>query len=319
MNNFSRDDLDTISDIRAMVAAAGALARLDEALKHTPCVDAVFRASALRDEAIGIASLEGSFVRKESLCRLLGNREASNLDRAVRLAADIHDALELVGNWGNEVPMPEAVRSVFDTADASAGRRIKQDLAWSLEEDCHWLHSEFASFAEKPNPWDAMETLRLLSTSGRFLGTARRVALIVSGWVVARGFGCGAQVVGLGSVVARDAEAFRDAAQSRADWLATMGDSLRRVGEAGMARIGDGKATRATMLALCPPEKASSSVEHAIEFMMKTPVFTAKKFAESLDLTPRGAKVVLDKLEDKDLVEVDGGLRNRMFVNRRAM
>ncbi|MCV9963618.1 hypothetical protein OIU34_17095 [Pararhizobium sp. BT-229] len=319
MSSYTDDDLDSLSDIRHLVTAAAAVARLDEALKRTKSAEPLYHAATLRREAINIAALEGSLVRMESLCRLLGNKEATNLEMSVRLAADIHAALLLVAAWGDEAPSAEQIRTLFDVSDASKGRRLKQDLVWSLEEDCFWLHNELLAFMEKPNPWDAMENLRSLWTIGRFLGTAKRMALLVAGWMLARGFGCALPTVGLAAYIIRDTDGFRDAAQSRITWVAKVGHALVELGADGMKKIEDGAMSKTSMLALCPPEKNSSSVERAIEFMMTTPVFSAKAFAKSLDLTARGAKVVLDKLEEADVVEVDGGLRNRNFVCRRAM
>ena len=319
MSQYTEDDFESLSDIRHLLMSAAALARLDEALLRTKGADALYHASNLRVEAVNIAALEGSLVRMEALCRLLGNREATNLDRSVRLAVDIHDALVHVSAWGSEPPTAEEVRRVFDLADASSGRRLKQDLVWSLEEDCFWLHSELLAFMERPNPWDAVENLRSLWTSGRFLGTSKRIALVISGWMLGHGFECAAPLVGLGTYIIRDTDGFRDASQDRISWLAKVGHGLKSLGDDGLRRIADGSASKLSMLALCPPEKNSSSVEKGIEFMMKTPVFSAKSFATALDLTPRGAKVVLDKLEEADVVEVDGGLRNRNFVCRRAM
>ncbi|MDW9478897.1 hypothetical protein GOB57_09390 [Sinorhizobium meliloti] len=316
---YSDDDLDSLSDITHLVAAAAAVARLDEALKRTVSAEPIYHASNLRREAINIAALEGSLVRMEALCRLLGNREATNLEMSVRLAADVHAALLVVNSWGGTTPSSEEVRALFDVSDASKGRRLKQDLVWSLEEDCFWLHNELLAFMEKPNPWDALENLRSLWTSGRFLGTGKRMALLVSGWMLAKGFGCTLPTVGLASYIIRDTDGFRDAAQSKITWIAKVGHALLDLGADGLKKIEDGAMSKTSMLALCPPEKNSSSVERAIEFMMTMPVFSAKSFAQSLGLTARGAKVVLDKLEEADVVEVDGGLRNRNFVCRRAM
>lgn len=319
MSHFTEDEFDSIAELRHLVPAAAAVARLDEAVVHMKRAQAVYVAPTIRNEARSAAALEGNPVRSESLCRLLGNRESSNLDRAVRLAADIHDALGRIATWSVEAPPAEEVRKVFDIADGSSGRRMKQDLEWSLEEDCSWLNNELLGFCERPDPWEAMETLRVLWSSNRFLGTSRRMTLLVSGWVLARGFGCAASITGLATVVSREVDMFRDGAQSKLAWMSAVSQALFRISEDGKARIESGKATFNTMMALCPPQKESSSVERAIEYMMVNPVFTARAFAEGLDLTPRGAKVVLDKLEEADLVEVDGGLRNRNFVCRRAL
>ena len=316
---YTDDDLESLSDITHLVKAAAGIARLDEALKRTRSAEPIYHAANLRREAINIAALEGSLVRMEALCRVLGDREATNLEMSVRLAADIHAALLVVNSWEDTPPSAEEIRTLFDVSDASKGRRLKQDLVWSLEEDCFWLHNELLAFMEMPNPWDALENLRSLWTSGRFLGTAKRMALLVAGWMLAKGFGCSLPAGGLGAYIIRDTDGFRDAAQSRITWISKVGHALVELGVDGLKKIEDGAMSKTSMLALCPPEKNSSSVERAVEFMMKTPVFKAKGFAEALNLTPRGAKVVLDKLEEADVVEVDGGSRNRYFVCRRAM
>lgn len=317
--HFTDDEIEATADIRFLVEAAASIGRLDISMQLTPALEAFYAAPARRREAISIASLEGALVRTEALCRLLGNPESTNLERSIRLAADIHAGLTEVATWGLEPPSSETLRSLFDIADASVGRRMKQDVIWTLEEDCIWLHNELVSFMERPSSWDAIETLRGLWTSGRFLGTAKRIAMLISGWLLARGFGCDHPVIGLAGEIARDTDGFRDAAQAKVTWIARVGQALKTLGDDGRRSIDDGKASKASMLALCPPEKNSSSVERAVEFMMVSPVFSAKAFSKALGLTPRGAKVVLDKLEEADVVEVDGGLRNRNFVCRRAM
>jgi hypothetical protein len=319
MTHYSDDDFDIIGSTRQLVTAAGLLARLDERLKLNASSDDVFYPSALRNEAVSIAALEGSLVRMESLSRLLGDREATKLDRSTRLAADVHDALAAVMEWGREAPDEDRVRKVFDISDMSAGRKMKADLEWVLSEDAHWLHSALLALSERPNPWDAFETLRVLWTSNKFLGTGKRMALLSAGWIVMLGFGCDKPVLGLASIIAKDVDSFRDASQDRDGWIAHVSAALSQIGSGGIKRLDDGEAGKVSMLALCPPGKSSSSVERAIEYMMRHPVFTAKSLAEALDLTPRGAKVVLDKLEEANVIEVEGGLRNRRFVCRRAM
>jgi hypothetical protein len=318
MSHYSEDDLESISDIRHLVTAAAAIARLDEALVRTERADSIYHAGALRAESISIAALEGSLVRMEALSRLLGDRQATNLDRSVRLAADIHDALERVSTWGAEPPSSEEIRHLFDLSDASSGRRLKQDLVWVLEEDCLWLYNELLAFMEKPNPWDAIENVRSLWTSGRFLGTAKRMSLLVSGWMIGHGLGCANPVIGLGTAMIRDTDGFRQASQDRISWLAMVGHALGTIGKEGLQRLVDGNASRVSMLALCPPEKSSSSVARTIDFMMKTPVFRKPALEKALGLTTRGAQVVLDKLEEADVVEVDGTDRKRTYVCRRA-
>nr|WP_250807824.1 hypothetical protein [Neorhizobium tomejilense] len=316
---YTDDDLESISDITHLVRAAASVARLDEALIRTEQADAIYHPAVLRSEAISVAALEGSVVRMEALSRLLGDKEATNLDRSVRLAVDIHNALTRVGTWGDEPPSSEEIRHVFDLSDASSGRRLKQDLVWVLEEDCLWLHNELLAFMEKPNPWDAIENLRSMWTSGRFLGTAKRMAMLISGWMVGHGFACTHPVLGLAPAIIRDTDGFRQASQDRISWLAKIGHALDAIGKDGLQRLTDGSASKTSMLALCPPEKSSSSIARTVEFMMKTPVFKKKALEKALGLTTRGAQVVLDKLEEADVVEVDGSLRNRTYVCRRAM
>lgn len=304
---------------RDLPAAFGRVARLDEALAGLGKSELdVFRASALRREAIYAAALEGASVRMEPLCRMLGNREITNMDRSVRLAAALHDALAASCEW-TAPPQRATIEDLFRKSDAAAGRSLKQDVLWTLEEDSLWLAESLATFDEDPEPAGGMEHLREVWTSGRFLGLSRRMALLIAPWVLSRAFECDHPVLGLAEAVGRDVDRYRDAAPIGSAWLAEMAFDLKAIGTSGKTRIGDQRAAKRSMLALCPPEKASSSVERGIDFMMRTPVFSAKSFAESLDLTMRGAKVVLDKLLEADVVEVDAVARNRSFVCRRAM
>lgn len=320
MTRYSDYDIESMGVTPALITAAANLSRFDEALVRSENVEALCLAARRRSEACAVASLEGALVRQEALCRLLGNRELTNLDRSVRLAADAYDALTETSRWEKDFsPDERQIRGLFDIYDASSGRRLRQDLLWSLEEDCEWLRDEIASFRERPSPFEAIELLRELWVSGKFLGTSKRMAVIVAGWVLAVGFECSMAVTGLASKIATDVDSFRDASVSKVEWLEKAAVALAQIGKEGLSSINDGAASKLSMIALCPPEKSSSSIERAVLFMMENPVFTAKIFAEQLDLTSRGAKVVLDKLTETDVVEVDGGARNRTYICRRAM
>ena len=319
MNHYTNDNIFTIDELNPLIQAATIIGKLDERVSHEISSESFYFAPIIKDTAISISSLEGSLVRMESLCRLLGNREATNLDRAVRFSTDIHDAITITRSWDDAAPSEAQIREMFTASETSSGRRMTQDLVWSLEEDCQWLRDEMVSLIENPSAPKAIETIRAIWNSGRFLGNHRRISMLMSGWILARGFSCSSPILGLPIHISKDTEGFRDASNDQKTWLIKVSESLNHIGLEGIGRIENGAASKLSMMTLCPSEKTSSSVERAIEYMLKSPVFTARSFADALKLTPRGAKVVLDKLEDKNVVEVDGGSRNRNFVCRRAM
>jgi hypothetical protein len=329
MDDFQDSENVIMDDRRAFVAAASAIVRADEAMIHierrgedrslksqqVPW----YRRRTIRDEAAAVAGLEGHAIRNESLCRRIGNRDTSSLDRGTKLAADIHEALLLVDSWPQRAPNLEDILKLFTTSDESTGRVMRPDLVWTLEDDATWLVRECEVAAETPEPWIAIDVIRRIWISGRFQSTARRMAMLCAPWLLAKGFGCVLPVHGLAQQIRKDVDGFRDAAKSSDAWALVTAQAVAQAGILSHRRIGDAAAERRTLLAICPPERSSSSITQAVEFMIGQPIFTVKSFCESLDITPRGAKVVLDKLEDAGLLEVEGGSRNRNYVCRRAM
>lgn len=331
MEQFSETEFVVMDDRRAFVAAAAAVARADEAMINvakmtadaeasaTPAGVPWYRRRTIRDEAAAIAGLEGHAIRNESLCRRIGNRDTSNLDRATKLAADIHEAILLVDAWPQKPPGLEEILKLFSVSDESTGRVMRPDLVWTLEDDATWLVRECEVAAETPEPWIAIDVIRRIWNSGRFQSTARRMAMLCAPWILARGFGCDLPVHGLAQQIRKDVDGFRDAAKSSDSWALAAAQAVAEAGRSSHRRIGDAAAERRTLLAICPPERSSSSITPAVEFMIGQPIFTVKSFCENLGVTPRGAKVVLDKLEDAGLLEVEGGSRNRNYVCRRAI
>jgi hypothetical protein len=327
MEHLHDNELVIMDDRRAFVAAAAAVARADEAMIFLAKQDRSFegarvpwyRLRTLRNEAAAIAGLEGHAVRAESLCRRIGDRDASSFDRATKLAADLYDALMLVERWPTHAPSLEDVLKLFSVSDQSTGRVMRPDLVWTLEDDAAWLQRECEVVAENPEPWVAIEAIRHIWTSGRFQGTARRMAMLCSPWILARGFACEVALYGIAQQIRKDIDGYRDAAKTSDGWALVVAQAVSEVGKVTHKSIGDAAAERTSLLAICPPERSSSSVGSAVEFVIGQPIFTVKSFCEALGVTPRGAKVILDKLEEAGLLEVEGGSRNRNYVCRRAI
>lgn len=307
-----------MDDRRAFVAAASAVARSDEALTIRDPARASTR-RIVRNEASAIAGLEGHATRAEAVCRLIGNRDTSHLDRGTRLAADIYDAILIAETWEQMPPGSTSVMEVFTKSDESYGRLMRPDIVWTTEDDAAWLARECEVVHETPEPWVAIEAIRRIWNSGRFQGTSRRMAMLCAPWILASGFSCKNPVQGLAHQVRRDIDGFRNASRTSDEWALLVAGALKDAATATHARIGDMAAERATLLALCPPDRSSSSISKVIDFMIVQPVFTVKGLCDALGLTPKGASVVLSKLEDAGVVEVEGGSRNRNYVCRRTI
>jgi len=306
-------------DRREYVAAVAALTRLDEAQKHVSLSGKTYVPSALRREAIAAASLEGALVRQEALCRLLGDRYATNAGRAARLTADIHDAMKMVMEWPTSAPDAALIIQTFFASDASSGRLMRPDVTWSLEDDATWMAEELSLLAETAEPWTAGETLRRIWVSGRFFGTSRRMAAIAAIWAVPKGFGCSLPAFGLTAQFATESETLRNSSHDKDSWSTLFASSIAAGCSEELVKLSDSLAARASLLALCPPGRSSSSIEAAIDFLFTNPVFTAKQLSDSLGLTSRGAKVVLDKLLESNVVEAENVSRNRKYICRRVM
>lgn len=311
-------DMTVMDDRRAFVAAASAVARADESLLIRDPTRLSMR-KLIRDEASAIAGLEGHAIRPEAVCRLIGNRDTSHLDRGTRLATDIYDAIALTESWSQNPPDSAALMQIFTKSDESYGRLMRPDIVWTTEDDAGWLARECEVVHETPEPWVAVEAVRRIWNSGRFQGTSRRMAMLCAPWILSIGFSTSNPVFGIAQQIRRDIDGFRAAAKTSDEWALTIAEAVARAAASMHRRIGDMAAERATLLALCPPERASSSVAKVIEFMLSHPIFTTKGLCDALGLTPKGASVVLSKLEDAGVIEVEGGARNRNYICRRAI
>lgn len=307
-----------MDDRRAFVAAASAVARADEAMLIRDPSRASMR-KTIREEAAAIAGLEGHAIRAEAVCRLIGNRDTSHLDRGTRLATDIYDAILAAEEWDRAPPRADNLLQVFTKSDESYGRLMRPDIVWTTEDDAAWLARECEVVHETPEPWVAVDAIRRIWISGRFQGTSRRMAMLCAPWILAVGFSCINPIHGLAQQIRKDLDGFRGASKTSDEWALLVADALTAAARMTHRRIGDMAAERTTLLALCPPERSSSSISKVIDFMIVQPIFTVKGLCEALGLTPKGASVVLSKLEEAGILEVEGGLRNRNYICRRTI
>ena len=315
-------DQDTpLLDNIAFVSAASACARYDENFQTIPNRDVVYLPAALRREALAIASLEGAGARKENLARLLGKRELTNVERGTRIALDIYDALKLSTSYGgDDLPDHQQIIELFEVSDASFGRMKRPDFLWSIQNDALWLQGELLEVADKRDPWAWVEMIRTIFNSGRFSSTATRMALLLAPICLARAFDCKAPILGTAEGVRRLNDEVREAATSAGDWANVFTGAVASGVKIETNLVKEVAPTRATLAALCPIGRSTSSIGRAIDYMLGMPVFSMKTLADALKVTDRGAKDIVDKLLDADLLEIEGGVKqNRLFICRRAL
>jgi len=308
-----------LDESRAFAAAAAAAARLDVSVSASDAAADLYFPAAMRREAMSIAAMEGFLVRPEYLAKSLGDRAQSSQVRGSRLAAAVHDGLSAVCAWTDDGPSQGEAVAFFSICDAASGRLIRPDVQWSIEEDAQWLSDTLCSFAETADPWTALETVRVIWTSGRFFGASRRIAAVAAPWVLKRGFACANPLFGAGREFTRNPDGFRDNAHDKGEWGVILAASLSEAFAAELSCLADGLASRTAILALCPPGRTSSSIEAAVAFAFRRPAFTAKDLCDGIGLTARGGKVVLDKLVSSGVLSVEGGSRNRTYLCRRTM
>lgn len=314
-------DQDTpLLDNIAFVSAAAACARYDENFLTIPNRDVVYTPAALRREALAIASLEGAGARKENLARLLGKRELTNVERGTRIALDIYDALKLATSLGDDLPDHQQIIEIFEVSDASFGRVKRPDFLWSIQNDALWLQTELIEVADKRDPWAWVEVIRTIFNSGRFSSTATRMALLMAPICLAKAFDCEAPILGTAEGVRRVNDEVREAATSAGNWASVFANAVASGVKIETNLMKEVAPTRATLAALCPIGRSTSSIGRAIEYMLGMPVFSMKTLADALKVTDRGAKDIVDKLLDADLLEIEGGVKqNRLFICRRAL
>jgi hypothetical protein len=319
MDTFLDPQSDIVIEQLAFVAAAGAAARYDEAIKGLAAADIVYHPSAFRREALAIATLEGMNPRKENLARLIGNRELTSLERDTKSAADFFDALTSAGRVFEAEVSSAGINQLFLLSDTSNGRVMRADVVWSVEDDSLWLAAQLSQLAEECNPWTAAECIREIWTSGRFLGKSRRMAMIVAPWVLQRGFGCSAPLLGLSNEIRNRIDIFREAAQSKEEWAGQLAVALHEGLRSELTIIRNVPALKLTLSALCPAKRKSSSIGKAIDFIIGNAAFSGKAFASAVDVSLKGGQDILDQLVDADVLEIEGGARNRLYICRRTI
>lgn len=308
-----------IDDHLSLIDAAMAITRLDEARFHLSNSMTIYTPSARRREAMGIAAIDGAIVRLEALCRVIGDPEVTNVERGARVAADVYTALRFIETWTDGSPTTSDVVQLFAISDMSSGRLMRSDIKWSIEEDSIWIEEQLKLLDENPDVCMSVEAVRIIWTSGRFLGTSRRMALLLAPWILAKGFKCKRPTYGIAEAVKSNIDQLRDVSQLSHQWVFEMAKAMSMGFSKEMQKFKDIYAERTALLALCPPTRTSSSIETAIDFIFEHPLFTTKLLAEKLDITPRGAKIVIDKLIEANVIEVDTGARNRKYTCRRIL
>lgn len=301
------------------MALAAHCARYDEMIKAHNTRAVSYLPAATRREAINLAALEGILPRKENLARLMGNRELTNIDKASRIALDMADALSLIENSREAFPSTKAIVDIFMISDASFGRLKRADFEWSIEEDAFWLQSIISEMPETATVLDWIELLRVIWSSGRFSSCSRRISMLLTPWCMQKAFSCSFPVYGIAEELRGNVDEFRTATSSSFAWRSAFAHHAQIGIRKEIERLKDIPATITSLRALCPSERASSSLDAAFLFMLGTPVFNIKAFAKAMSLTERGAKVVIDKLLDANILEIEGGLRNRLFICKRTI
>lgn len=304
---------------RAFIDAMSTITRFDEAIKSDKERSSLYLPGARRREAIAIAMAEGAMPLPINLCRLIGDKETTNVDRGTRIAAAIYETLVFIGKHSQFGTDDHQIIELFNIADSPTGRLMSQELKWTVHEDALWLTDVLEGYYETPDPWTSFETLRTIWKSGRFLGTSRRIALLLAHHIIPIGIGCEQSMYGIVDVMRRDYEDLKHATNDPFGWNIMIANSISFGIRDEYKKLKNIGAERLSMLSLCPPVRNSSSIESAIAFLFEHPVFSAKLFSEKLGLTARGAKVVLDRLLDSSVIEVDGGIRNRKYTCRRII
>jgi len=309
---------DVSDDRRAFVTAAANYARLDEALSRSPDLVGLHNGVSIRREAIAIASLEGEAAQQESLARLIGDADSTFIERGAKTAYDLHQAIKRTTEL-TELPSAEWIAESFKLSEASKSRLMKAETIWTLEEDSNFAADLVCRLSETPEPWLAVETVRRLWTSGRFFGNARRIAMILAPFCVAIGFSGSCKMLGTTEALTKSSTALRNIESDPDLWSVHYASAIAKAAGEQLELLGSIKGLVATMQSLCPAERTSSSISDAIRFFISYPVSSAKMFSDRLGLTPRGAKIVLDKMVSSGLLDVEGGSRNRTYVCKRCL
>lgn len=305
-------------DRRAFVDAAARFARVDEALIRSQDLVDLHRCVSARREAMAIASLEGEAVREESLVRLIGDADSTFIERGAKSAFDLYRAIGKAADL-SLCPTANEIVEIFKVSEASKLRLMNPETLWTLEEDSHVVADLASRLIETPEPWLAVETIRQIWISGRFFGNSRRIAMILAPWCVSVGFSGSTGLLGIAGALSKSPCDLKVIATDPDVWAIEFANAIAQAAASQQELLGTISGLVATMHSLCPHERSSSSVSKAINFFIGQPISSARHFSQTLGLSPRGAKIVLDKMVDSGLLNIEGGSRNRSYVSRRSL
>ena len=308
-----------IDDQATALAAGMSLGRLDARLEDEPAGQ-FLEAALLRREALAVAATEGFVASEETLARVLQDETETFLDRGARTAHDAHRALSFVVSWHSQAPDAAAILELLRLASKSNPRRRDAGAEWQSEEDAAQLAESLAGLDEAPDAWKAAETFRRLMVSGTFSGQGFKLALLLFPWLVRVGFSVPSALCGIAAEAARSADAFRSASPDADTWAGLWMSVTLSSADASSELLGSIKALRRTLAASCPHTRSTSRVPEAIDCVIRNPIVSTATLSRELALTPRGTKIVVDRLMEAGVIEVvNDRRRNRIFVCRKAL
>lgn len=296
--------------------AGSSISRFDQLLTCNANIVDIISSSLIRRESIGISSIDGNFVIEEDLSRVVYSDELTMLDRNIRKVSDIFKMLNFIHDFNDEIDS-YFIQRIFMTGDYNNNRLMKTDTIWSLEDDSTWLFNYLEKIMDQKDPWTAIEFIRQIWVSGRFFGTSRKMALSLSPLILQIGFGLNNNYYGLSNEIKKHTENLRRYSEDKDEWFLFITHCINESAKNNIEVIKNVNLLKETVSKMCQVERSTSSVDNAIFEFMKTPIFNIKKLAERLDLSQNGAKIVLDKLIEKNIIEQDDFFRNKSYIFKR--
>jgi len=279
------------------IIAGVKIGRLDERL-HARGNDAPEKEWFIRKEAMAIASREGRLTDEIRYCGYVEEVSNEAVDQSVRLSADIATALRIVLKWEN-TPTAAELRSIWDASNKSNLMILGADRQWQLDTAFEETAELLDLMLTDPSLDKTEHILHTIWTTKGFGQASRRMALLLSPFVLRKAFAAPHLLLGIAKYYALPVDVFDEPTRDERiqDLLYALSKGSEHSLEASL-KIARLEQEFATGIA----SRRGSGMERSIPRIISSPVINATRLADSMQVTHKGAIVILERFEEAGIL-----------------
>lgn len=259
----------------------------------------------LRLEAERIVQREALTVDRRKFCAVIADPSESFLSQAERVAWDVWISMK---RCLHEYEEGVEVENILTLIDASNTRVMTTTQELEMEDDILWMGDFSDHLFSSQNLDEFFRRIDAVYESDRFLGLSRRLTLTILPFWLSR-------VLGFHEFLPLPCHGLpgeHEGADHLSRLRSCVSDSLRMMDQV--------LSFKQSALAALSPERSSSRLPQAIDFILAYPVFTVNALADHLGISVRGANYMLDTMLASGVVKLDTPRpRNRLFVCEKSL